>query len=161
MADGLSLSARVLQSPRVGFGLTTLALVGLASTGTGLLVAHGTSQLQPPAQHVVPPTPIPPSLTPVVVDRAPGTFRPAAPPVRVVRVVVPVPAPQQDQGAVTAPPPAVDEPVAMPPVAGPPVVVPPVLPPGPVVTPDLGGGKKKPHPAHPDDNGKHLGQLKH
>jgi hypothetical protein len=162
VADGLSLPARVLQSPRVGFGLTTLALVGLASTGTGLLVSHGTSQLQPPVQHVVP-TQAPPPLTPVVVDRAPGTFRPSVPSrPRVVRVVVPA-APQQDRGAVTAPPAVVDVPpvVDLPPVVGPPVVVPPVLPPGPVLTPSAHGGKKKPHPPHPDDNGKHLGQQKH
>jgi hypothetical protein len=148
----------------VGFGLTTLALVGLASTGTGLLVAHGTSQLQPPVQHVVPPVPSPPALTPVVVDRAPGTFRPP------VRVVTPVSLPDPGRGAVLPPPPAVAEPpavgpvvlppVVLPPVA-PPVVEPPVLPPGPVLSPDTDGGKKKPHPAHPDDRGKHLGQLKH
>jgi hypothetical protein len=37
----------------------------------------------------------------------------------------------------------------------PPVVAPPVL------DPNAKGSRKKPHPPHPDDQGKHLGQLKH
>jgi hypothetical protein len=169
VADGPSLPARVLQNPRVGFGVTTVALVALASTGTGLLVAHGTKQLQPPPVISLP-TPAVEAGPPVLVPRAPGTLRPpVARPVVAPRVVVPaaqplpvlepVPAPTPDVTPVVEPP-VVEPPVVPPPVVEPPVVPPPVVEP-PVVSPDVKGHGKKAHPAHPEDNGKHLGQKKH
>lgn len=161
MPPGPFRPARVLYSPRFGFALTTLALAGLATTGTGLLVAHGTSQLQPPVSHALVPAPLPPALTPVLVDRAPGSLLPTAPrSVRTVRVVTVVAAPRDTTRSGG---PSVQLPHVVPPHI-PPVVVPPVTPPPvvePPVTPSLGGGKKKAHPAHPDDKGKHLGQQKH
>ena len=159
MTPGLTLPARLLQSPRVGFGLTVVALVGLASTGTGVLVAHGTKQLQPQVRQLVPPATAP-SAAPLVVDRAPGTFLP--PPVRTVRVVIPVVVREQAPEAVASPPPVVGVGPVVPTVPElPPVVLPPVVVPPPVVTPATDGKHKKPHPAHPSDRGKHLGQKKH
>jgi hypothetical protein len=169
VADARSLPARVLQTPRVGFGLTTAALVALASGGTGVLVAHGTSQLQPPAPHLLPSQPSsPPTSAPVLVPGSPGSL--ALPPALIDRTARGIHR-ALTQGSsreprrvrlplVDAPPPetVVVTPPVLPPVL-PPVVLPPVAPP-PVVTPSL-GGKKKPHPAHPDDRGKHLGQEKH
>ncbi|MDP9182342.1 MAG: hypothetical protein M3P04_06145 [Actinomycetota bacterium] len=180
MTGRAPLSSRLLQSPRVGFGLTTLALVALASGGTSILVSHGTNQLQPDAPRVTPSRSPSPAAAPVLVERAPGSLLPTsltgrraparpAPVSRsetvapqVVEVVPPQP--------VVVPVPVVAPPVVAPPVVEPPVVEPPVVGPfiePPTVDPDTLRGSRPgrrahpPHPPHPDDNGKHLGQLKH
>ena len=159
------LPTRLLQSPKVGLGVTTAALVALATGGTSLLVSHGTRDLQPSAPVVAAPQVPGVPRTPVVVDHAPGSI--ALPPAHLVvrpRVVPPVPRPVPAVAPpVVAPvqPPVVAPPAVQPPVVQPPVVQPPVAPPpvlGPSVTPRRGGHV---HPDHPDDNGKHLGQLKH
>jgi hypothetical protein len=157
----VDLPSRILQSPKVGLGVTTAALVALATGGTTLLLTHGTRDLRTPAPVTAAPQPSAVPRSPVVVDRAPGSI--SLPPSRPV-VVRPVA--QQPAVAVPAvPAPPVEVPVVTPPVQGPPVtppvVVPPVVPP-PVLGPDteLGHGHRA-HPAHPDDHGKHLGQLKH
>jgi hypothetical protein len=169
-----------LKSSRLGVGITTVALVALASGTTGVLVAHGTKQLQAPPRHTGPQTQAQaPARTPaVVVDRAPGSLilppqharAPQLPGPSARRPVVQVP-------VVPAPPveppvvePPVTPPVEVPPVLGPPVEPPVVEPPagGPVVEPAGHGAKHhgkpavKPHVGKQhEDNGKHLGQLKH
>jgi hypothetical protein len=175
VADGSSLSQRLLQSPRVGFALTTAALVVLASGGTALLVSHGTSQLQPAAPRSFPPRSASPAAGPVLVERAPGSFAPpqvhaivpaaapallAAPPRSSISVQllppVPVPVPVPPSAPASVPPALEPQAVAPPPVVAlPPVVEPPVL------DRHTKAAHKKPHPSHPDDHGKHLGQHKH
>ena len=160
MGDSQSFSARVLHSPRLGFGAATAALVALASSGTGLLVAHGTNQLQPPAPNLETPQSPSPAGAPVVVDRAPGSL--ALPPAlldgtaRAIHRALTA-APRTTRRTVTAPlvPAAPPEVVVVVPPVVPPVVVPP-----PVLDPDVSGSHGKGHHAH-SDNGKHLGQLKH
>lgn len=155
---------RVHSTSRLAFGATTAALVTLASGGTAVLVAHGTSSLSGPTAlpsgQLLPGTP---SAAPgsVVVDRAPGSY---VQPVQVPRQVAP-PAvdetadalrkaladrPPTGKRTLTAPlvelpraqvpdvPPVVevpDAPVVTPPVVTPPVVTPPVVPEVPVHTP--------------------------
>jgi len=171
VTDGPSAPLRALHTSRVGFGVTTAALVALASSGTGLLVSHANKQLQPATPHALPPLAPSPPAAPVLVDRAPGSLVLPSPLVdgtaRAIHRAL-VSAPRQTRRTITGPlvpvsPPevVVVPPVVVPPVAPPPVVPPPVL--GPSVDPGGKPGKhdKKPHPAHPDDHGKHLGQLKH
>lgn len=177
MTGRLPLSSRLLQSPRVGFAMTTVALVALSSGTTGILVSHGASQLQPVVPHVVPSRAPSPHATPVLVERAPGSLlphsitgvrqpaRPAAAPARVVDVAPTTP--------IVVPVPVVEPPVVTPPVPGPPVLGPPVVDPGVVEPPVVAGPILEPntkpntnpgrraHKPHPEDNGKHLGQLKH
>lgn len=177
MADS-SLPSRVLNSPRLGFGVTTVALVALASGGTGLLVAQGTKQLQPEAPQLAAPRTSTPPARPVVVDRAPGSL--LLPPALVdgtARAIhrALVPAPRQARRTVTAPlvPASPPEVVVVPPASEPPVLEPPVLEPpvaeprvvAPEIEPDAKPGKTgkghRSQPTHPGNKGKHLGQLKH
>jgi hypothetical protein len=166
-----------LKSSRLGFGVATVALVALATGTTGVLVAHGTKQLQPPATTAAPPVQLPGRTPPVVVDRAPGSLapRPAQLPQPAQVPEQPVVAPPALSPAPPVEPPVVAPPVA-PPVEGPPVepptvVVPPEVEP-PFVAPDLdthgrswlshGGPTADPHGKKPhQNNGKHLGQVKH
>ena len=169
-----------LKSSRLGVGITTVALVALASGTTGVLVSHGTKQLQVPPRHTGPQTQAQaPARTPaVVVDRAPGSI--TLPPPQHARAPQ-LPGPSARGPVVQVPvvpvppvvPPVVEPPappVEVPPVVGPPVEPPVVEPPvdGPVVEPDVHGAKHhgkpavKPHVGQQhEDNGKHLGQLKH
>jgi hypothetical protein len=168
-----------LKSSRLGVGITTLALVALASGTTGVLVAHGTKQLQNPPRHTGPQTQAQaPSRAPaVVVDRAPGSLT-LPPPHRPAQLPAPsTGAPDVQVPVVPAPPavppvvePPVTPPVEVPPVLGPPVEPPVVEPPdgGPVVEPAGHGAKHHGKPAvtphvgkQHEDNGKHLGQIKH
>ena len=163
----VDLPVRFLQNPKVVLGVSTAALVALATGGTTLLVSHGTRQLQPTAPVVAAPQVTTPPRAPVVVDRAPGSI--ALPRVR-VPVLVPAAQPVVP-GPVVAPPaaeppvvepPVVEPPVVEPPVVEPPVVEPPVVGPPVVLDPDVTPGHgHHARPAHPEDNGKHLGQLKH
>lgn len=174
----VDLPSRLLHSPKVGLGVATAALVALSTGGTMLLVSHGNHQLQPIAPVVAAPqAPLMPRA-PVVVDRAPGTV--AAPPTRAVVLRPAVVRPQPPAPAEVSPrepaPPVLQPPVVQPPVLNPPVVEPPVLEPPvvdppvlgppvvepPVLDPALAPAHRGPtHPEHPDDPGKHLGQLKH
>jgi hypothetical protein len=165
----VDLPSRILQNPRVGLGVTTAALVALATGGTSLLVSHGTRQLQPVPPVAAAPQASPLAHAPVVVDRAPGSIalppahpaavrpvasRPASD-VPVARPDVPVAPPVEQPPSVTVPP-VTEPPVTEPPVTEPPVTEPPVL------EPDISPGHgRHPHPDHPQDRGKHLGQLKH
>jgi hypothetical protein len=176
---GVTDTSRVLPAlkfSRVGIGVTTVALVALASAGTGILVSHGTKQLaQQPSQRVpsVAPAPrVPPTAPPVLVDRAPGSF--ALPPVTLRPVQAPpvagppLPAPFAPLPGVVVPgavvPPAVTPPDVAPPVVTPPDVTPPdVTPPDvkppvskprepsfvPHVEPGKGHSGTKPHTAKP------------
>lgn len=169
----------LLQRPLVGFGLATAALVALVTGGTGLLLSQGARQLQPPAPLAV--APVAPSApsAPVVVRRPPGSV--ALPPPRLAGPVVlgpvaPVVDPEPAAPVVEPPaaPPVVQPPVDQPPAVEPPVVEPPVVQP-PVAEPEERPGRQPRKPEarrdgpkgqgatkeHPDDRGKHLGQLKH
>jgi hypothetical protein len=102
-----------IHGPRIGFGLTTLALAVLASAGTGVLVSEGARQLEPSAPSVLPADPEPTPVTPLVVRRAPGariqTADAAAPhglQGAVVTTVVPPEAPAAVPGAGVNQPPA-------------------------------------------------------
>jgi hypothetical protein len=166
------LPSRLLQSPRVGLGVTTAALIALATGGTSLLLSQATNQLQPQAPHAAAPPLLRPDRVPVVVDRAPGSVpvagSPVVGPARVSRPAAPVTAPPAaaDPLVPVVPPvvivpevpvlPDLQPPVEEPPVAGPPAEEPPVL--DPDVTGERGRGGNR--PPHPDDQGKHLGQLK-
>jgi hypothetical protein len=158
----VDLPSRILQSPKVGLGVTTAALIALTTTGTTLLLSHGTRDLRQPSPVVAAPQPSLVPRAPVVVDRAPGSITVPGPRTVVVRPVAPQPVVVVPD--VPAPPvegPVITPPVVTPPVVTPPVVEPPVVPP-PVVDPDVKPGHgHRAHPAHPDDHGKHLGQLKH
>jgi hypothetical protein len=138
-----------LKASRAGIGLTTFALVALASAGTGILVSHGAKQLtQQPRTHTTAAARAPqlPSVPPpVLVDRAPGSFflppavrRPAGTPAP--GSALPAPFTPLPEGLVplgqppVLTPPDVIPPVVEPPVVEPPVVEPPVVRP-PVVTP--------------------------
>ena len=174
MTDGSSSPRRVLHGSRLGFGVTTAALIAVASAGTGLLVTRGTNQLQPSTGRVPPPLAASPQPVPVLVDRAPGSL---VAPVRQVPTTpphrpAPASVPRLPGTSVELPPTAPPEvpPVVVPPVVAPPVVAPPPAEPPPVLGPSVrqsgkagkaGKASKKQHPAHPDDNGKHLGQLRH
>ncbi len=67
---------RVQASSKLAFGATTVALVALASSGTAVLVNHGTSSMAGPT--ALPGGALLPdggsSTSSVVVDRAPGTY---------------------------------------------------------------------------------------
>ncbi|HUR51609.1 MAG TPA: hypothetical protein VMZ11_05760 [Mycobacteriales bacterium] len=131
---------------RIGFGVTTVALVALASASTGVLVSHGTRQLEPHAPQASVPLALPRPAPPVVVDRAPGSLAP----VPAVHRPADLPAPVQGPPVVVLPvlpvapavvpvvePPVVEPPVVEPPVVAPPVIEPPVIEP-PVVKPPTG-----------------------
>jgi hypothetical protein len=143
----------------LAFGATTAALVTLASGGTALLVAHGTTTVSSP-------TSIPGGLLTdtgsqagdVIVDRAPGTLAPRIDATEQAlrealaqrgptgRRILTVPLVHLGgatgidlPGVPSVPgvtPPAVKPPVVVPPVVNPPVVTPPVVTP-PVVTPPV------------------------
>ncbi len=100
MADS---TLRVVKSPRWGLGVMTFALAALASGGTGLLVSHGTQQLQPPAARTPAPLVPSPATAPVVVDRAPGSvLLPAALPVGVAPPTSRIPVSTQPDAAIRA-----------------------------------------------------------
>lgn len=61
---------------RLALGATTVALVGLASAGTGLLISHGTKTLEAPPTALPSRSTVghPPAVSGIVVPRVPGTF---------------------------------------------------------------------------------------
>jgi hypothetical protein len=114
--DSPSLAGRALSLPRISVGVTTAALVALASSGTGLLVTHSAQQLAvaPVTASAVPQAPAP--AQPVLVDRAPGSLsalgRAEVETRRALPAVVPAPraaaepTSTQEQGPHAAPAPA-------------------------------------------------------
>lgn len=187
MTPGTPLPARAVTKPRLGVGVTTAALVALASGGTYLLVSHGASQLQPPSVKSLPQEQFrTPSPAPVVVDRAPGSLVGAAPhhATREIAVVRPVaqeavPAQAVLSGSPTgAPAPATvpsPSPTAgpVPPSSAPPPTTSTTPSPGtpppstaptssPTSSPgDQDGDEHGERPGHDrHDNGRHLGQLR-
>ncbi len=166
---------------RLVIGATTVALVGLASAGTAVLISNGTGTLAPhrsttPSPATTSPRPAPP----LFVQRPPGsvsptTTRQVTPPLTTVAAPVRVPAtaepaasadPDRQVAVAVHNPAPLPQPVPEPSAPSGPVLVPSVQPPA-----EWLGRKPHPahpvhpvhpvHPPHPDDNGKHLGQGKH
>ena len=119
---------------RLALGATTVALVGLASAGTGLLISHGTKTLEAPPTALPSRSTVghPPAVGGLVVPRVPGSF----------------------VAARRSPAPADRPVVALPALLGPAVTPVAVVPLGPGVAPlprggPRGGGPPPPAPTAP------------
>jgi hypothetical protein len=148
---------------RLVIGATTVALVGLATVGTSVLVDNGARTLDP-GRSPVPPRTLSsaPPPGPLVVGRPAGSYEPP------VRPLGPTALPRVAPVPVVALPPLTVVPVSQPEPPSGPAMLPRVLPgtpgptptptptPAPTETPDTHGKSHSPKPAHEhDEHGDH------